>query len=297
MWRSIKKFFKWIADHTGISWIFKRFSSNQRPDDKMSQTNKPKSLAGNSLDNRVRDLLQDKPGVFDIIKKGEDRCLVLHVGANYVSKVVCGSIENIKENLSGYPVYIKCDKGVFKVTLGRVLFSNAFYSSFNVCSMMTYGCDISYNGLEEMKSMLGLLNKAVTITQISKDLKELSNTEIPNGTVVKQYESQSSNVAIPRGAKLEYCPELSDYLSRARLERDRLLFNAMPNKSHVLEKQAEEEFHDVEDDGITQPSPVTFDMDEEGDKYFDAEEPSSTIKVSATGRHYITSPSTGGIIN
>lgn len=25
MWKSIKKFFKWIADHTGISWIARKF--------------------------------------------------------------------------------------------------------------------------------------------------------------------------------------------------------------------------------------------------------------------------------
>ncbi|WP_264331138.1 hypothetical protein [Wolbachia endosymbiont (group B) of Erebia ligea] len=27
MWKSIKKFFKWIADHTGISWIARKISS------------------------------------------------------------------------------------------------------------------------------------------------------------------------------------------------------------------------------------------------------------------------------
>ncbi|WP_265036789.1 hypothetical protein [Wolbachia endosymbiont (group A) of Anomoia purmunda] len=27
MWKSIKKFFKWIADHTGISWVARKISS------------------------------------------------------------------------------------------------------------------------------------------------------------------------------------------------------------------------------------------------------------------------------
>ncbi|MGL9759665.1 MAG: hypothetical protein ACR5LA_13600 [Wolbachia sp.] len=27
MWKSIKNFFKWIADHTGISWIARKVSS------------------------------------------------------------------------------------------------------------------------------------------------------------------------------------------------------------------------------------------------------------------------------
>ncbi|MDR2978038.1 MAG: hypothetical protein LBU56_01120 [Rickettsiales bacterium] len=27
MWQSIKKFFKWIADHTGVSWIARKISS------------------------------------------------------------------------------------------------------------------------------------------------------------------------------------------------------------------------------------------------------------------------------
>ncbi|WP_353286957.1 hypothetical protein [Wolbachia endosymbiont (group A) of Anthophora plumipes] len=46
MWKSIKKFFKWIADHTGISWIARKISSGWKSGNKTNQaggTSQPRS--------------------------------------------------------------------------------------------------------------------------------------------------------------------------------------------------------------------------------------------------------------
>ncbi len=240
MLKKIKNFFKWIADHTAISWILGKLGwKNHHPNDKVSRISELESRAGNSFDNRVHTLLQDqdKPGVCDIMRKGNDRYLVLHVRANDISKVVCDSIENIKENLSEYSAYIECAKSVFKVTLGRVLGSNPFYSSFNVCSIMPHDCITPCSELEEMKSMLGLSGAVVIITQISKDL---SDTE----------RSGSKRV------RLVPPSEAHDRALEEKREMEEQLPEKKASSSACLEEE-DEKFFDAEDDGITQPRQTT----------------------------------------
>ena len=59
MWKSIKKFFKWIADHTGISWILEKLgwqSTNQEEDFVMV----PKKYTEESAQGRQNDTLIQK---------------------------------------------------------------------------------------------------------------------------------------------------------------------------------------------------------------------------------------------
>ncbi|WCR58354.1 hypothetical protein [Wolbachia endosymbiont of Ctenocephalides felis wCfeJ] len=171
MWKSIKKFSKWIANHTGISWILRNFPSSQRSDNKGSQAKSTSQQVSSLPDHRVSNLLQDqdKPGVFDVIKKGDSRDLVLHVAKNSISKIL-SDIDH--KNLSEYHVYIECKKGVFKVILkAGICNSNAFYTSFNVCSIAPYDHHILYSELKDMRNVLGLSEggSPVVITHISKD--------------------------------------------------------------------------------------------------------------------------------
>ncbi|WP_395462662.1 hypothetical protein [Wolbachia endosymbiont of Cantharis cryptica] len=187
MWKNIKKFFKWIADHTGISWILGKISSCWKPGDTVSQpggTNPLESKASNFQSNSMIELLQNKPGVFDVIRKGDNRHLVLHVAINKTSEV----FDNVNcQNPSEYHVCIKCDKGVFEVILGRVLCINAFYSSFNVHSITHCDRNTLYSELEDMRNVLGLSEggSPVIVTQISKNPITVGNAPNSKTTNLK----------------------------------------------------------------------------------------------------------------
>ncbi|WCR59545.1 MAG: hypothetical protein PG978_000981 [Wolbachia endosymbiont of Ctenocephalides felis wCfeF] len=208
MWQSIKRFFKWTADHTGISWIARKISSgwndvkNWWSGSKVSNTNSPKTPKNPSEIPVDEPSLTNEPGlkkpepepVIGGIYEDKKNKLELFVESNNISKILGGGLgidNNVSLNPTGiadklkYRAYVKCEEGrIFQVTCGKLIEANnngAFLSIESLASQD--GNDLS-SELEGMKNMLGLSNNhaVVIITQISKGpIMELMPEVVTNG--------------------------------------------------------------------------------------------------------------------
>lgn len=159
MWKNIKKFFKWIADHTGISWVARKISLGW---------NSIKSWwSGQSHKNDLIELIKGKSNDWGIIKENGNKQLILHVKKENVQEIM--DIKNINhKDLSKYYVRVRCDKGMFKIAYSELLIISDNVISFIVKSVEDG--KTSSSELEGMKRMLGLNSKHIvgTITQISQ---------------------------------------------------------------------------------------------------------------------------------
>ncbi len=159
MWKSIKRVFKWIADHTGISWIAGKISSCW---------NSIKSWwSGQPHKNDLIELIKGKSNDWGIIKENGNKQLILHVKKENVQEIM--GVKNINhKDLSKYYVHVRCNKGMFKIA-----YSELHIISSNVISFIVKSVEddkTSSSELEGMKRMLGLNSKHIvgTITQISQ---------------------------------------------------------------------------------------------------------------------------------
>lgn len=101
-------------------------------------------------------------------------------------------------------------------------------------------------------------NKANQADETSQPRSQVPSEPQVNGTAI-------NDIVIPEGAKLVFSPEISDFLLRERLEMAKQLIKMGANSPAALEEQAdrEEEFFDAEDDGVTQPSSTTTNLEAE----------------------------------
>lgn len=125
MWKSIQKLFKWIADHTGISWITKKVSSgwnwlfsskanaaqkntsSKRPLDDKNNT-LPKTLDGNQL---ILPKQIDRPKVcLEVI---DDELLLTMINKNY--KILEEKYKNPCQ-YDEFHAFVRCDSGDFHIT-------------------------------------------------------------------------------------------------------------------------------------------------------------------------------------
>ncbi|MDG7053101.1 MAG: hypothetical protein LKM45_04430 [Wolbachia endosymbiont of Alcedoecus sp.] len=173
MWQSIKKFFKRIADCTGISWIARKISSgwnsvkNWWSGDKVSQVN-----VTTQTDTQIQ-----KATLINSITEAGNK-LILSIS----SDDLCTGFKNdeISELKSAH---IQCDKGKFKVTLEKFLKLNDNVASYIISSIepqknefvhdprsrftgKSAGCRL----VKTMRETIGLNvnNPLVHVTQISK---------------------------------------------------------------------------------------------------------------------------------
>ncbi|QOD38170.1 hypothetical protein [Candidatus Wolbachia massiliensis] len=192
MWENIKKFFKWIADHTGISWILGKISSGWKSCWSSSQEDgfvKEQKV----LEQPANGKQSQEPVIAGI--QEEEGKLVLFVESNNISKIFGGSVglkgntglntTEIKDKLK-YRVYIRCDEKVFKVTFSELIDVNSRGAFLSIESVAPQDGQASSSELEGMKNMLGLSEKqaVIAVTQISKDPitvpKTVENGNTPN---------------------------------------------------------------------------------------------------------------------
>jgi|GEM_PF-4257300 len=194
MWQSIKKFFKRIADCTGISWIARKISSGwnsvknwwsgnkvSNADPSKAETPEEPGIPVNepSITNEPSPA-KPEPVIGSICEnKGE---LELFVESNYISKILGGDLGiannadlNFTEILDKlkYRAYIRCDAGIFKITCDKLIKDNNSRSNdtfLSIESIASQDGEDSSSELEKMKNMLGLSEKhaVASITQVSK---------------------------------------------------------------------------------------------------------------------------------
>ena len=190
MWQSIKKFFKRIADCTGISWIARKISSGWNSvknwwfGNKVSNTNSPKTpekpsdIPVPSITNEPNPA-EPEP-VASIVEDTDKGELVLFVESNNISKILGGGLgiannvslssDNIMDKLK-CSAYIKCEKGIFKITCDKLIEANSKGAFLSIESIASQDGKDSSSELEGMKNMLGFSsnNAIIRITQISKN--------------------------------------------------------------------------------------------------------------------------------
>ncbi|WP_341821368.1 hypothetical protein [Wolbachia endosymbiont (group A) of Myopa testacea] len=211
MWEKIKKFFKWIADRTGISWIARKISSgwkwlfggkksetrvtkqNTSQQGKFSNETLPKTLDNEAKPEQPHDELP----VIGSICENTNGVLELFVTTNHTSKIfgdgvgLSGNIDlNYTESMDKlkYRVYIKCEKGgIFQITCNKLIDANNSEGAFlSIESVASHDGKTSSDELATMKQMLDLNEKQaiVAVTQISKNPitfpKVVANSNTPN---------------------------------------------------------------------------------------------------------------------
>ncbi|MGL9718086.1 MAG: hypothetical protein ACR5K9_05335 [Wolbachia sp.] len=214
MWKSIKKFFKWIADHTGISWIARKISScwnsvrNWWSGNKANQANVTTQTEEQPQEPAVQTQKPELEPVISGIHEDEGK-LTLFVEKNHVGKVF-GNVDlkgntdlnftEITDKLK-YRVYIKYEKGgIFQITCDKLIEANNNGTFLSIESVASQDGKTSSIELAEMKRMLGINNECATavITQISKDLitvpKVIANNNTPNSETTEP-ETQTHTTA------------------------------------------------------------------------------------------------------
>jgi hypothetical protein len=196
MWQSMKKFFKRIADCTGISWIARKISSgwnnikNWWSGSKVSNADPLKNEAPEEPSEiPVNEPSPEKPEpkLEPVINSiGEDKGkLKLSVNNNILYKNF-----NHIDPTQLKCVYIQCDKGKFEVTLGKLLKVENNCASFSIKSVKCQSNETTPDKIERftafligtelsrMKNLLGMnqSNSTVIITDISKDPITVSKT-------------------------------------------------------------------------------------------------------------------------
>lgn len=215
MWQSIKKFFKRIADCTGISWIARKISSgwnsvkNWWSGNKVSQVSNADPLK-NEAPEEPSEIPVNEPSITNepspakpepkfepvINSIGEDKGkLKLSVNNDILYKNF-----NHIDPTQLKCVYIKCDKGMFKITIDKFFNLENNRASFSIKLVERQSNETKWDKVEKhtarffgtelsrMKNLLGINqgNSTVIITDISKDpIMELmpegrANDDTPN---------------------------------------------------------------------------------------------------------------------
>ncbi|NUX01862.1 hypothetical protein GO685_05305, partial [Wolbachia endosymbiont of Madathamugadia hiepei] len=121
MWQSIKKFFKRIADCTGISWIARKISSGWNSVKNWWSGNKVTQVSQKSVAIQTDTQIQKATLINSITEVGDK--LVLSVDNALLSKIS-------ESHHSIQKVYIECNKGKFEVTLEKLLGLNDNVASY-----------------------------------------------------------------------------------------------------------------------------------------------------------------------
>ncbi|MFP3020242.1 hypothetical protein [Wolbachia endosymbiont (group A) of Pogonocherus hispidulus] len=212
MWKNIKKFFKWIADHTGISWVARKISSGWKrlfggkASTAQQNTSQQESSSGNkkhvqanaqskttapkTLNVQVNlnqtlpkqpasskaDLNEPKSGRIEV----SDEKFVLAVNAD--RKDFMQASKN-PSNSEEYLVYVKHAKGIHRITGPNMCVNPGNENElqyFAINSIATQDGKTVSGDPVEMKKMLGLEeSKGFTdITGISKDPITVPKSEI-----------------------------------------------------------------------------------------------------------------------
>lgn len=218
MWKSIKKFFKWIADHTGISWIARKISSGWKwlfggKKSETSVTKQNTSQQEKSSDSEEQTLpktldvkLDDELPVIGDIYENTNGVLELFVMTNHTPKIFGGGVGlsgNIDLNYTKvmdklkYCAYIKCEKGgIFQITCNKLTEANKSGAFLSIESVASQDGKTSSDELATMKQMLDLNEKQaiVAVTQISKTVpKGVANGNTPNSETASSAATQVAN--------------------------------------------------------------------------------------------------------
>ncbi len=179
MWKSIKKFFKWIADHTGISWILGKLGWQSTNQEEENLVMVPKQYTEEQAQERQN-------GTITFQKKLE---------------LMDATIQEKEQKLR---------------------------DTSNQC------ISIGGEGLPELNSRTDKINDC-SRTFAHERSKLCDNKEEKDSDVLKEQAEGEyiviNGIVIPEGAKLKFFPELSNFLSRASLERERLFCKVAPNSS------------------------------------------------------------------
>ncbi|WP_265014596.1 hypothetical protein [Wolbachia endosymbiont (group B) of Camptogramma bilineatum] len=271
MWESIKKFFKWIADRTGISWIARKISSGwnwlfsskantaqenispKRPSDEnvnksptvstpmQNETEEPVSKTGTNVEpaENFPEKSNDEPKGVGYIELDEDNHLWLVLEKGIKVQDYQGS-QNEVEPLFNLLIYLRCDKEEYCITGVGNFIHNCY--GISVKSIIKKNRDGNYidndkilvqDNIEHMKKMLGLKDD---VTEIKVD--SISNQPF-EGTALEQHN-----------------------------------LNPTTSQQTVNNKEVTTESEKLYDTINTQPS--------------------LTIGVPSTERHYVTNPSVNG---
>ncbi|WP_374699303.1 hypothetical protein [Wolbachia endosymbiont (group A) of Limnophora tigrina] len=219
MWESIKKFFKWIADRTGISWIARKISSGwnwlfsskantaqenispKRPSDE--NVNKSPTVS-TPMQNETEESVSktdinvepaenfpeksnDEPKGVGYIKPDEDNYLFLNLEKGIEVQDYQGSQNEVKP-LFNLLIYLRCDKEEYRITGVGDCIHNCL--DISVKSIIKKNRDGNYidddkilvqDNIEHVKEMLGLKDD---VTEIKVD--NISNQPF-EGTALEQH--------------------------------------------------------------------------------------------------------------
>ncbi|MCM1001313.1 MAG: hypothetical protein KTV72_03205 [Wolbachia endosymbiont of Melophagus ovinus] len=174
MWKSIKKFFKWIADHTGISWIARKISSGWNSVKNWWSGNKVSQVSvAIQTDTQIQ-----KATLINSITEAGDK-LILSIS----NDDLCTGFKNdkISELKSAH---IQCNDSKFRVTFKEFLGLNNNTASYIISSIEPQKDEFVHDprgksskkkstNCQSVKTMrktlgLGTNNPLVHVTQISK---------------------------------------------------------------------------------------------------------------------------------
>jgi len=320
MWEKIKNFFKWIADHTGISWVARKISSGWKwlfggkANTTQQNASQQDGRSGNerqethsqSKDNTLPKAPSDElilgtpnqtppPGkpkelVVDKHEKAGEPGLEKDNLTLWLEQSV--KIENYKDSQSTSPggllMYIKCGENEYRITGTN---NDNLPNAICVKSILKKSKDGKYvngnivlveDGIENVKKMLGLSDG---VTKIKVDSISNSPFEAPTLEQPKSNDNIFNQQSAGPGGLFQ---------SNGK-EPQPTTLNQLVNQDNIAGQ-------DSSKIGETQNSPTTDLTTEQStssadkEEYFDAVDtkPSPTIGVPATEKHYVTNPSVNG---
>lgn len=260
MWKNIKKFFKWIADHTGISWIARKISSGWKwlfggkasaTQQNTSQQEKP---SGNERQEPAQ--AQSKgtttPKTLKILypkcyfEANNGVLLFIITNENYkVLEAKCKNEDQEGKVIPGeFLVFVKCIDENFCITgsydsqqdvsNGKKSVSITSIKKQNAQNLVSSNPSMMYQvGLDENR-------KFVEISRMSRKPFKAPTLEQPKPNVTSHNVTQqvvSNNGAVVLyqmlhdQGRLYPSPELYDYLLRASLVKEMLFCKVAPNSS------------------------------------------------------------------
>ncbi|WP_375604501.1 hypothetical protein NOX90_03250 [Wolbachia endosymbiont of Anurida maritima] len=207
MWKSIKRVFKWIADHTGISWIARKISSGWKwlfGGKAKQNTSQQEGPSGNERHEPAQANDQSKTTIPKILDEeanpdqppasskadlNEPKSERIEVSGEKLGLVVNADKEDFMQasknpsNSEEYLVYVEHAKGIHRITGPNMCVNPGNENElqyFAINSIATQDGKIVSGDPVEMKKMLGLEeSKGFTdITGISKDPIKVPKSEI-----------------------------------------------------------------------------------------------------------------------
>ena len=252
MWKSIKKFFKWIADHTGISWIARKISSGWKWlfGGKASATQQNTSQQGRPSGNERQEPAQAQskgtttPKTLKILypkcyfEANNGVLLFIITNENYkVLEAKCKNEDQEGKVIPGeFRVFVKCDGENFCITgsYDSQQDVSGGKKSVSITSIRKQKAQsLVLSDPSEMMYQVGLdeNRKFVEISRMSRKPFKAPTLEQPNPNVTSHNGAVVLYQMLHDQGRLHPSPELYDYLLRASLVKEMLFCKVVPNSS------------------------------------------------------------------